>query len=60
MKGLRGTRFDPFGLNAERAAERKLIEDYFLVVDSVNWTDTDPRPDVTYVCGMVRYSVTAL
>ncbi|VTU23499.1 indolepyruvate ferredoxin oxidoreductase [Variovorax sp. PBL-H6] len=35
MKGLRGTRFDPFGLNPERAAERKLLEDYFLVVDEI-------------------------
>jgi indolepyruvate ferredoxin oxidoreductase len=35
MRGLRGTRFDPFGLNPERAAERKLLEDYFLVVDEL-------------------------
>ena len=28
LKGLRGTRFDPFGRTAERRMERKLIEDY--------------------------------
>ena len=35
MRGLRGTRFDPFGLNPERVAERKLLKDYFLVVDEI-------------------------
>ncbi|CAN7775817.1 hypothetical protein LJR084_007877 [Variovorax sp. LjRoot84] len=35
MRGLRGTRFDPFGLNPERAAERKLLEDYLLVIDEL-------------------------
>jgi indolepyruvate ferredoxin oxidoreductase len=28
LRRLRGTRFDPFGWTAERAAERKLIEEY--------------------------------
>jgi indolepyruvate ferredoxin oxidoreductase len=28
MKGLRGTRFDPFGLSAERRLERALLKDY--------------------------------
>jgi indolepyruvate ferredoxin oxidoreductase len=35
MKFLRGTRFDLFGLNPERAAERKLVDDYFAVVDEI-------------------------
>jgi indolepyruvate ferredoxin oxidoreductase len=32
LKGLRGTRFDPFGRTAERRAERAMIEDYVALV----------------------------
>lgn len=32
-KGLRGTRLDPFGHTEERRAERRLIEEYFSLVD---------------------------
>jgi indolepyruvate ferredoxin oxidoreductase len=35
MKRLRGTRFDPFGRTAERRLERRLIEDYFGLVESL-------------------------
>jgi indolepyruvate ferredoxin oxidoreductase len=33
LKGLRGTSFDPFGRTEERKMERKLVEDYFAVID---------------------------
>src|SRR5262249_33449942 len=33
LKFLRGGRFDPFGRTAERLAERKLVEDYFAMID---------------------------
>ncbi len=33
MKGLRGTAFDPFGRTAERRMERRLIADYFALLD---------------------------
>jgi len=33
MKGLRGTSFDPFGRTEERKMERRLIEDYFAMID---------------------------
>jgi indolepyruvate ferredoxin oxidoreductase len=32
LKGLRGTRFDPFGRTAERKMERRLVADYFTLV----------------------------
>ncbi|MGO1120134.1 indolepyruvate ferredoxin oxidoreductase family protein [Rhodovibrionaceae bacterium A322] len=35
FKGLRGSVFDPFGHTAERKAERKLIEDYFALVEQL-------------------------
>nr|WP_280821879.1 indolepyruvate ferredoxin oxidoreductase family protein [Mesorhizobium soli] len=35
LKGLRGTRFDPFGHTDERKMERRLIEDYFGLVDEL-------------------------
>jgi len=35
LKGLRGTRFDPFGRTAERRMERQLIEDYFALVEKL-------------------------
>ncbi len=35
LKGLRGTRFDPFGYTAERRAERRLIGDYEMLVDRI-------------------------
>ena len=35
MKGLRGTRFDPFALSDERKAERRLREDYLARVNEV-------------------------
>jgi indolepyruvate ferredoxin oxidoreductase len=35
LKGLRGTRFDPFGRTAERRMERQLIEDYFALVENL-------------------------
>ncbi|MCA8932294.1 MAG: indolepyruvate ferredoxin oxidoreductase family protein, partial [Rhodospirillaceae bacterium] len=34
-KGLRGTRWDPFGRSEERRAERRLIEDYVATVDEL-------------------------
>jgi len=33
LKILRGTAFDPFGRTGERRAERKLVEDYFAMID---------------------------
>ncbi|MCK1319063.1 MULTISPECIES: indolepyruvate ferredoxin oxidoreductase family protein [unclassified Bradyrhizobium] len=33
LKFLRGTAFDPFGYTAERRAERKLIDDYFAMIE---------------------------
>ena len=33
LKFLRGTAFDPFGRTAERQTERKLVEDYFAMID---------------------------
>src|SRR6266436_6137909 len=33
LKGLRGTKYDPFGRSAERKAERKLIEDYLAMIE---------------------------
>jgi indolepyruvate ferredoxin oxidoreductase len=33
LKVLRGTAFDPFGYTAERRAERKLIDDYFAMIE---------------------------
>ncbi len=34
-RGLRGTRFDPFGYSAERRLERKLIDDYLALLDEL-------------------------
>jgi indolepyruvate ferredoxin oxidoreductase len=33
LKGLRGTPFDPFGRTEERRMERRLVEDYFAMID---------------------------
>lgn len=33
FKFLRGTAFDPFGYTAERKTERKLIDDYLMMID---------------------------
>jgi len=33
LKGLRGTSFDPFGRTEERKMERRLVEDYFAMID---------------------------
>jgi indolepyruvate ferredoxin oxidoreductase len=33
LKILRGTAFDPFGRTEERRSERKLVEDYFAMID---------------------------
>ncbi|MGA9334648.1 MAG: indolepyruvate ferredoxin oxidoreductase family protein [Rudaea sp.] len=35
LRGLRGTRFDVFGYTAERKQERRLIADYFVMLDEV-------------------------
>ncbi|MCD2172493.1 indolepyruvate ferredoxin oxidoreductase family protein [Rhizobium sp. C4] len=35
LKGLRGTRFDIFGMTEERRLERRLIEDYAAMVDAL-------------------------
>ena len=35
LKGLRGSRFDPFGRTAERKMERQLIEDYLRLVERI-------------------------
>jgi indolepyruvate ferredoxin oxidoreductase len=35
MKGLRGTRFDPFGYSGDRKTERKLIADYEALLDEI-------------------------
>ncbi len=36
LKGLRGTAFDPFGRTVERRMERRLIADYFALVDDLS------------------------
>ena len=36
LKGLRGTPFDPFGYTAERRSERRLIQDYRELIDSIS------------------------
>ena len=41
MKGLRGTALDIFGKTQERRMERKLIEDYFLLIDELCGSLTD-------------------
>ncbi|WP_291695095.1 indolepyruvate ferredoxin oxidoreductase family protein [Bradyrhizobium sp.] len=33
LKSLRGTTWDPFGRTVERKAERRLVEDYFAMID---------------------------
>ncbi len=33
LKSLRGTKFDPFGRTAERQMERRLVDDYFAMID---------------------------
>jgi indolepyruvate ferredoxin oxidoreductase len=35
MKGLRGTRFDIFGYNAERRTERRLISEYEAILETI-------------------------
>ncbi|MEX0758647.1 MAG: DUF6537 domain-containing protein, partial [Tistlia sp.] len=35
LKGLRGTRLDPFGYSAERRAERRLRDDYLALVEEI-------------------------
>ena len=35
LKGLRGTKFDVFGWHSERRMERRLIEDYFTLIDQL-------------------------
>jgi len=35
LKGLRGTAFDPFGYTAERRMERRLIEDYRMLIERI-------------------------
>ena len=35
LKGLRGTRFDPFGMTAERRLERRMITDYEGLLDEI-------------------------
>ena len=35
LKGVRGTKLDPFGYSAERKQERQLIEDYFSLIEEV-------------------------
>ncbi len=35
LRGLRGTRFDPFGYAAERRSERQLLADYESLVDEL-------------------------
>jgi indolepyruvate ferredoxin oxidoreductase len=35
MKGLRGTAFDIFGYTEERRTERRLIEDYVVLLDEI-------------------------
>jgi indolepyruvate ferredoxin oxidoreductase len=35
LKGLRGTRFDPFGRSVERKMERRLIEEYEAIVEEL-------------------------
>ena len=43
LKGLRGTRFDPFGWTTERRAERKLIDDYERTIEQLMPTLTLER-----------------
>lgn len=45
MKGLRGTRLDPFGRHPERKAERKLIAEYESLAETVLKTITPENRD---------------
>jgi indolepyruvate ferredoxin oxidoreductase len=40
LKGLRGTRFDPFGRTAERRMERKVLADYERLLEEIAATLT--------------------
>jgi indolepyruvate ferredoxin oxidoreductase len=40
LKGLRGTRFDPFGRTAERRMERKVLADYEVLLEEIAATLT--------------------
>ncbi|MEO0318853.1 MAG: hypothetical protein RL404_2530, partial [Pseudomonadota bacterium] len=53
FKGLRGTRFDPFGFTAERKMERQLIVDYRALVKSLLATlDADKLALATEIAAM--------
>ncbi len=38
LRGLRGTKFDPFGRTAERRAERRLVTEYEALLDEIAQT----------------------
>ncbi len=52
LKGLRGTRFDPFGYAAERRVERELIGWYEGLIEQVlGRLDTAPLPNLIAIAG---------
>lgn len=53
FKGLRGTRFDPFGLTKERKMERQLIEEYEELVNNVILQINENN--YTYAARLLRY-----
>ena len=58
LKGLRGTFFDPFGYLAERRQERKLVEDYELVlteiIDGLTTANVDVAEQIAWLPMQIR------
>src|SRR5688500_5607877 len=46
LRGLRGTRFDPFGYSRERRNERTLIDEYCSLIEHLQRRGTDMDPDM--------------
>ncbi len=53
LKGLRGTAFDVFGYTEERRTERRLIEDYVLLLDEVTRNLTPENHNIAVQLAMV-------
>ncbi len=54
MKGLRGKRLDPFGRTDERRGERRQIDEYVALVDTLTpHLGTDAAADATRIAGLV-------
>jgi indolepyruvate ferredoxin oxidoreductase len=53
MKRLRGTRLDPFGRAEVRRVERRLVEDYVVLVDDLLPTLSADPARATHVAGLV-------